>query len=113
MPSQFQLQQLSESLEGNLLFDNLHKILYSTDASAYRMVPIAVAYPKTNEDIVKLIHFATQNKISLTPRTAGTSLAGQTVGNGIIVDVSKYFTKIISFDAKKKNSNGPTRNHSR
>ena len=102
MPTEFQLQHLAASLEGTLLFDDLHKTIYSTDASAYRMIPIAVAYPKNNEDIVRLIHFATQNKIALTPRTAGTSLAGQTVGNGIIVDVSKYFTKIISFDADKK-----------
>ncbi|MFI0490485.1 FAD-binding and (Fe-S)-binding domain-containing protein [Flavobacterium sp.] len=102
MLTSFQLQQLSQSLEGTLLFDDLHKTIYSTDASAYKITPIAVAYPKTNEDIVKLIQFANQNKISLTPRTAGTSLAGQTVGSGIIVDVSKYFTKIISFDAAKK-----------
>lgn len=102
MPTQFQLQQLSESLEGTLLFDDLHKFIYSTDASAYRMIPIAVAYPKNNKDIMKLVFFATENKIALTPRTAGTSLAGQTVGNGIIVDVSKHFTKIISFDAIKK-----------
>jgi FAD/FMN-containing dehydrogenase/Fe-S oxidoreductase len=102
MPTQSQLQQLSASLEGNLLFDDLHKTIYSTDASAYRMLPIAVAFPKNNEDIIKLIHFATENKISLTPRTAGTSLAGQTVGTGIIVDVSKYFTKIISFDANQR-----------
>ena len=102
MPTPFQLQQLSESLEGTLLFDDLHKTIYATDASAYRMRPIAVAYPKNNNDIIQLIHFANQNKISLTPRTAGTSLAGQTVGNGIIVDVSKHFAKIISFDANKK-----------
>lgn len=102
MTSQSQLQQLSESLEGKLLFDDLHKTIYSTDASAYRMMPIAVALPKNDEDIVKLIRFAAENKISLTPRTAGTSLAGQTVGNGIIVDVSKHFTKIISLDVNKK-----------
>ena len=102
MLTSLQLQQLSETLEGKLLFDDLHKTIYSTDASAYKMLPLAVAFPKTNQDIVKLIHFATQNKISLTPRTAGTSLAGQTVGSGIIVDVSKHFTKIISFDAVAK-----------
>ena len=102
MPTQFQLQQLSASLEGKLLFDDLHKTIYSTDASAYRMLPIAVAYPKNDQDIVKLMHFATENKISLTPRTAGTSLAGQTVGFGIIVDVSKHFTKILAFDVIKK-----------
>ena len=96
------LKQLSASLEGTLLYDELHKTIYSTDASVYKFRPIAVALPKTVEDITKLIHFANANKISLTPRTAGTSLAGQTVGSGIIVDVSKYFTQIVSFDANKK-----------
>ena len=48
MPTKFQLQQLSESLEGKLLFDDLHKTIYATDASAYRMLPLAVAYPKNN-----------------------------------------------------------------
>jgi FAD/FMN-containing dehydrogenase len=98
MPNSDQLKQLSESLEGTLLYDDLHKTLYATDASAYRIMPVAVALPKTNEDIVKLIRFAEKHKISLTPRTAGTSLAGQTVGDGIIVDVSKHFTNIVSFD---------------
>ncbi len=96
------LQQLSDSIEGTLLFDNLHKTLYATDASAYRIIPLAVALPKTTEDIVKLVRFAEKHKISLTPRTAGTSLAGQTIGDGIVVDVSKHFTKIIAFDAEKK-----------
>jgi FAD/FMN-containing dehydrogenase/Fe-S oxidoreductase len=102
MPTSPQLKQLSESLEGTLLYDDLHKTLYATDASAYRIMPEAVALPKTTEDIVKLVRFARKHKISLTPRTAGTSLAGQTVGDGIIVDVSKYFTKIVSFDKEKK-----------
>ncbi|RED19077.1 hypothetical protein BD847_4098 [Flavobacterium cutihirudinis] len=102
MPNSFPFQQLSDSLEGNLFYDELHKKLYATDASAYRIIPEAVAVPKTEEDIVKIIRFASENNISITPRTAGTSLAGQTVGNGIIVDVSKHFTKIVAFDAQKK-----------
>ena len=100
MPTQIQLEQLAKSLEGSLLFDELHKTIYSTDASVYKMCPIAVAIPKTEQDIVILIQFAKNHKISLTPRTAGTYLAGQTVGKGIIVDVSKHFTKIISVDEK-------------
>jgi FAD/FMN-containing dehydrogenase/Fe-S oxidoreductase len=102
MPDSHQLQQLSNSLEGTLFYDELHKKLYATDASAYRIMPVAVAVPKSEEDIVKIIQFAAQNKISITPRTAGTSLAGQTVGNGIIVDVSKHFTKIVDFDPVRK-----------
>ncbi|MES2239330.1 MAG: FAD-linked oxidase C-terminal domain-containing protein [Bacteroidota bacterium] len=96
------LEQLSHSLEGTLLHDNLHKTLYATDASAYRIVPQAVALPKTTEDIVKLVHYAIDNKTTLIPRTAGTSLAGQTIGDGIVVDVSKHFTNIIAFDANEK-----------
>jgi FAD/FMN-containing dehydrogenase/Fe-S oxidoreductase len=102
MPDSLQLQQLSNSLEGTLFYDELHKKLYATDASAYRIIPEAVAIPKSEEDIVKIIQFASQNKISITPRTAGTSLAGQTVGNGIIVDVSKHFNRIVAFNASKK-----------
>ena len=96
------LSHLSQSLEGELLYDDLHKILYATDASAYRITPTVVAIPKSVDDIVKIIRFAAENKISITPRTAGTSLAGQTVGEGIIVDVSKHFTKIVSFDKENK-----------
>ena len=93
-----ELQQLSESLEGTLLYDDLHKTLYSTDASVYRIRPNAVALPKTTADISKLIRFAAKHNISVTPRTAGTSLAGQAVGEGLVVDVSKNFTiRVFSF----------------
>ena len=96
------LQALSKNLEGTLHFDQLLKTLYATDASVYRILPLAVAYPKTVNDIIKLIDFAKNNKTSLIPRTAGTSLAGQCVGSGIVVDVSKHFNKIISLDKNNK-----------
>ena len=96
------LTDLATDLEGELLDDKLTKSLYATDASVYRKIPIAVALPKTNEDIKRLIRFANKNKIGLIPRTAGTSLAGQCVGDGIVVDVSKNFTEIIALDKEKK-----------
>ncbi|MDC6364758.1 MULTISPECIES: FAD-binding and (Fe-S)-binding domain-containing protein [Flavobacteriaceae] len=96
------LKSLSAKLGGQLLFDELSKALYATDASVYRKLPTAVAYPKNATDIKALIEFATEKGIGLIPRTAGTSLAGQCVGDGIVVDVSRYFTKIISLDEKKK-----------
>lgn len=96
------LQALSKNLDGSLYFDQLLKVLYATDASVYRILPLAVAYPKTINDIKKLINFAKNNKTSLIPRTAGTSLAGQCVGRGIVVDVSKHFNKIISLDEQNK-----------
>ena len=96
------LKSLHESLTGEVLFDKLHQTLYATDASVYRKIPLAVAFPKGIKDLKILIEFATKNKITLIPRTAGTSLAGQCVGDGIVVDVSKYFTNIISFDETSK-----------
>ena len=96
------IQELSDQLSGELFFDDLHKTIYATDASVYRKMPLAVAYPKTKNDIIQLIKFATKNNTHLIPRTAGTSLAGQCVGDGIVVDVSKYFTQILAFDERKK-----------
>ncbi|WP_339609840.1 FAD-linked oxidase C-terminal domain-containing protein [uncultured Planktosalinus sp.] len=94
--------QLSEKLDGELLFDNLSKQLYATDASVYRMLPKAVAFPKNSADIQKIIRFASLHKIGLTPRAAGTSLAGQCVNDGMIVDVSKHFNTILEIDEKNK-----------
>lgn len=96
------LQQLATQLEGNLHYDTVMRTLYATDASAYREMPTAVAIPKTIEDIKKLIKFARENGSSIIPRTAGTSLAGQVVGNGIVVDVSKNFTKILEINKEEK-----------
>ncbi len=97
-----ELQQLSQALHGELHFDDLHKNIYATDASVYRKIPLAVAYPKDKNDLKKLISFASLHSVSLVPRTAGTSLGGQCVGEGIIVDTSKYFTRILAFDERNK-----------
>lgn len=95
------LRNLADSLEGDLFFDDIMKVLYATDASAYREIPTAVALPKNKSDIRKLIAFATEEKVSLIPRAAGTSLAGQVVGNGIVVDISKYFTEILEINKEE------------
>ncbi|MGB7394731.1 MAG: FAD-linked oxidase C-terminal domain-containing protein [Pricia sp.] len=96
------LLELGKSLQGRLVTDSLSKALYSTDASVYRRTPLAVTFPKNKEDIKKLIAFAGKHGTGLIPRTAGTSLAGQCVGEGIVVDVSKHFTEIIQLDEEKK-----------
>lgn len=96
------LNQLNSKLTGEVVFDNLHKNIYATDASVYKKTPLAVAFPKNELDIKILIDFATKHKISLVPRTAGTSLAGQCVSDGIIVDVSKHFTSILALNESAK-----------
>ena len=93
---------LKANFLGELYFDELHRAIYATDASAYRMIPEAVALPKTVNDIKLLIKVAKKNKKTLIPRAAGTSLAGQCVGNGIVVDISKYFNKILDFNKEEK-----------
>lgn len=95
------LKQLAATLEGELYLDSTMRTLYATDASAYREMPLAVAIPKSVADIKKLIGFANKNTTSLIPRTAGTSLAGQVVGNGIIVDVSRNFTRILELNTSE------------
>ncbi|WP_082893076.1 MULTISPECIES: FAD-binding and (Fe-S)-binding domain-containing protein [Emticicia] len=97
-----QLQQLAKDLAGELYLDDVMRTLYATDASAYREMPLAVAIPKDESDIEKLIAFARKNNSSLIPRTAGTSLAGQVVGKGIVVDVSRTFTKILEVNKEER-----------
>ncbi|HEV2478035.1 MAG TPA: FAD-linked oxidase C-terminal domain-containing protein [Puia sp.] len=96
------LETLGQALEGELYTDTTMRTLYATDASAYREMPLAVAVPKTIEDLKKLIAFAHEEKTSLIPRTAGTSLAGQVVGHGIVVDVSRNFTSILELNVEER-----------
>ena len=99
---QQQLTSLKDEMEGALFFSLSDRLMYATDASAYRELPLAVAYPKNINDIKKLIVFAKSHNTSLIPRTAGTSLAGQVVGHGIVVDVSKHMTRILEINKKEK-----------
>lgn len=92
------LKVLAASIEGDFYTDETMRLLYATDASAYSEMPLAVAIPISVEDLKQLIVFADRESTSLIPRTAGTSLAGQVVGNGIVVDVSKYFNKILEIN---------------
>jgi len=94
--------ELKNALEGDLLTDSLSKIIYSTDASVYKEKPLAVALPKHKKDIITIIKFAGKNRLSLIPRAGGTSLSGQCVGNGIVVDVSKYMASIIDVDVESQ-----------
>ncbi|MCK9219887.1 MAG: FAD-binding protein [Bacteroidales bacterium] len=96
---QAKLKDFSTQLEGDVYLDDVYRTLYATDASAYREIPLGVVRPKNELDISRLIAFANAEKISLIPRTAGTSLAGQVVGSGLVVDVSRYMTSILEINA--------------
>jgi len=95
------LADLQSQLDGQLYFDSIVKALYATDASVYRELPTAVAFPKNKKDIQSLIKFVSENGLSIIPRAAGTSLAGQCVGDGIVVD-TKYFNQILEINAQEQ-----------
>ncbi len=100
-------ESLLKDFEGELYFrntvtDEAIRTVYATDASVYQEKPLAVALPKSIQDIRQLIHFANTNQISLIPRAAGTSLAGQVVGNGLVVDISKNFINILEVNREEK-----------
>ncbi len=92
------LETLANQLSGRLHTGDLTRRIYATDASAYQEMPLAVAIPRTEADLVALIRFADAHGVGLIPRTAGTSLAGQVVGSGIVVDVSQHFTRMLEIN---------------
>ncbi|WET68340.1 FAD-binding and (Fe-S)-binding domain-containing protein [Sphingobacterium sp.] len=107
MKDQNQLALLASQLKGELFYtdetkDQTMLLAYSTDASVYQEKPLAVAIPADIDDIKKLIDFAQQHRITIIPRTAGTSLAGQVVGHGIIMDISRHFNGIIELNVEEQ-----------
>jgi FAD/FMN-containing dehydrogenase/Fe-S oxidoreductase len=103
----FPFEELANKIEGELYYaetqrDNAMRLVYSTDASVYQEKPVAVSLPKSIDDIKTLIQFAGRHELTIIPRAAGTSLAGQVVGNGIVVDISKYFTSVIEVNQQEK-----------
>jgi FAD/FMN-containing dehydrogenase/Fe-S oxidoreductase len=93
---------LREQLAGDLYTDQTQRILYATDASAYREIPVAVTRPASVDDIKKILAFARSTGGSVIPRGAGTSLAGQVVGPGIVMDISRHLNRILEFNAAER-----------
>ena len=83
-------------------FDNLTRQLYATDASIYQIEPVGVAFPKNAQQASAVIHAAADAGLSVTPRGAGTSLVGNAVGEGLIVEFSRYNRQITDLDLEKR-----------
>ena len=90
------------NFKGDIYSDELSLGIYSTDASIYKIKPRLVVMPKDEDDILNIVKYAIQQKLSLLPRGAGTSLDGQTVGNSIVMDFSKYMNKVLEFNKEEK-----------
>ena len=102
MPTETQvaasLHRLDVRIDGEVLSDPLNQMLYSSDASVYQARPMAVARPKHGDDCASIIKWAYENEVGIIPRAGGTSLAGQVVGDGLILDISRYMTKTHSYN---------------
>jgi len=95
------LAALAAQLEGSVETGSLMRSLYATDASEYLERPLAVAFPRTEADVRTLVLFCARNGIGFIPRTAGTSIAGQVVGSGLVVDLGKSLNHVIAVDAAR------------
>jgi FAD/FMN-containing dehydrogenase/Fe-S oxidoreductase len=96
-PQQLQrvLDDLKGIVRGELLFDDLSRTLYSTDASLFEVQPAGVVVPRDEEDLRALVRYAFENAIPLTARGAGTGVAGESLGAGLVVDLSKHFRSVL------------------
>ncbi|MDD5311128.1 MAG: anaerobic glycerol-3-phosphate dehydrogenase subunit C [Candidatus Omnitrophica bacterium] len=90
-------KELRKIIKGDVLFDDLTRHIYSFGASIYKIRPKGIVIPKDKDDVAALVKYAFRNNIPLTARGACTSLAGQAVGNGIIIDFTKYMNKAIDY----------------
>src|SRR5947209_15920783 len=92
------VQHLRRHLEGEVRFDATTRQLYSTDASIYQIEPLGVVLPKTGQDLVAAVQIAVEMQVPIVPRGGGTSLSGQSIGPGLVIDCSKYLNRILALD---------------
>jgi len=95
-------EAIKQSIQGDVFNDSLTRMLYASDASMYQKLPLAVIYPKTEQDCIEICKISDEYDVPLIARGAGTSLAGQVVGEAFIVDTSRYMTNILEVDAEEK-----------
>jgi FAD/FMN-containing dehydrogenase/Fe-S oxidoreductase len=95
-------QDLTQALEGDVRFDQMNRLLYSTDASNYQIEPIGVLFPAHADDVVAAHTIASQYGVPLLPRGGGSSLAGQAVGHALVMDMSRHMRRVISINADAK-----------
>ena len=94
--------RLDGSLDGEAHADSLSKMLYAQDASVYQERPAGVVFPRTRRDLQRVVALCAQLKLPLIPRAAGTSLAGQCVGGGLVVDVGRYLNRILELNVEER-----------
>src|SRR5499426_831161 len=95
-------EALRSRISGEVRFDRASRLMYSTDASIYEIEPIGVVLPRTHEDVFAVMEIARDFKVPVLPRGAGTSLAGQTVGEAVVIDMSKYLNRVLEVNTEER-----------
>jgi FAD/FMN-containing dehydrogenase/Fe-S oxidoreductase len=95
-------QSLKTRVQGDVRFDRASRLMYSTDASIYEIEPIGVVIPRTHEDVFATMEVARNFKVPVLPRGGGTSLAGQTVGDAVVIDMSKYLNRVLEVNTEER-----------
>ncbi len=95
-------RDLGKLIEGDVLFDELSRQEYATAACIFKVRPLGAVCPKTKQDVVNLAKYARAHQITLTPRGGASSLSGQALGAGIVVDFSRYMNKVVSINPEEK-----------
>ena len=93
---------LRAELDGEVQFDDYSRHLFARDASMYSIMPMGVVFPRHADDIAATVRVANRLGIVVTPRNAGTSLAGQTIGAGIVLDCSRHLNRILELDPEAR-----------
>ena len=94
--------RLREELRGEVQFDDYTRHLFSRDASMYAIMPRGVVFPLDADDVAATVRIAREFGVTVTPRGAGTSLAGQTIGDGIVLDLSRHMDRILDLDPEAR-----------
>jgi FAD/FMN-containing dehydrogenase/Fe-S oxidoreductase len=95
-------RELKQQIEGEVRFDSISRALYSTDASVYKIRPLGVVIPRTRDDIIRIVEICGRLRCPITMRGGGTSQAGQAIGEGIQVDTSKYYNRVLEVNAAER-----------
>ena len=96
------VEELNRLVAGEVRFDKMSRALYATDASIYQIEPVGVVLPRSAEDVVAVVETANRYGVSVLPRGGGTSLGGQTVGESIVMDFSKYMNRVLEVNAEER-----------
>jgi FAD/FMN-containing dehydrogenase/Fe-S oxidoreductase len=95
-------EQLRRDLIGEVKFDDYTRQIYARDASMYSITPLGVVFPADVDDVVAAVAAAGDHGVPVVPRGGGTSLAGQTVGPGIVLDMSRHMSQILDLDPESR-----------